>query len=48
MPQGDQISVGDPVIVSADSGEDLGYVTHMLTFQEYMMDRFQAFLAPVQ
>eukprot|EP01034_Spumella_vulgaris_P026470 gene26470-33050_t len=46
VPQGDQISVGDPVIVSVEAGEDLGYVTHMMTFGEFMLERFQSPFVP--
>jgi hypothetical protein len=42
------IGVGDAVIVSVERGEDLGFVTRVMTMGEFMMERFQAAFLPQQ
>ena len=40
------VSVGDAVIVSADRGEDLGVVTHIVPVQDYLFNRFHGAFVP--
>jgi hypothetical protein len=40
------IAVGDAVILSVERGEDLGFVTRVMTMGEFLMERFQSAFLP--